>query len=130
MTDIDFDEVGTAKWFEMEGGGRLQLRVPTLSDWKRIRKQVFHKKVEFKKVDGTPGRFEYEEVNEELQNELFWDATIVNFENFTNKEVLIPCTKENKILLMTNSKFAKFFRESFETLIEDEAKQEEISEKN
>ncbi len=129
MTEINFEEV-SAKWFEMEGGGRLQLRIPTIEDWKRIRKQTVRKKVEFKKVDGTPGRFEFEEVNEDLQNELFWDAAIVNFENFTNKGVLIPNIKENKVLLMTNSKFAKFFGESFKTLTEDEARQAEASEKN
>ncbi len=129
MTEINFEEV-SAKWFEMEGGGRLQLRIPTIEDWKRIRKQTVRKKVEFKKVDGTPGRFEFEEVNEDLQNELFWDSAIVNFENFTNKGAVIPCTKENKVLLMTNSRFAKFFAESFKTLTEDEAKQAEASEKN
>ncbi len=129
MTNIDFDEIN-AKWFEMESGGRLQLKNPTMTDWKRIRKLTHHKKVEFKKVDGTPGRFEYEEIDEELQNELFWDCAIVNFENFTNKGVLIPCTKENKVLLMTNSKFANFFAESFKALVEDEVKREEISEKN
>jgi hypothetical protein len=128
-TNIDFDEI-SAKWFEMEGGGRLQLRIPSIADWKLIRKQTVRKKVEFKKVDGTPGRFEFEEINEDLQNDLFWDVAIVNFENFTNKGILIPCTKENKILLMTNSKFAKFFSESFKTLTEDEAIQAEASEKN
>jgi hypothetical protein len=129
MTEINFEEVN-AKWFEAEDGGRLQLRIPTMADWKKIRKQTVRKKVEFKKVDGTPGRFEFEEVNEELQNELFWDIAIVNFENFTNKGTLIPCTKENKILLMTNSKFAKFFSDSFKMLTEDEVRQAEISEKN
>lgn len=129
MTEINFDEV-SAKWFEAEDGGRLQLRIPTMADWKRIRKQTIHKKVEFKKVEGTPGRFEFEEVNEELQNELFWDSAIVNFENYTDKGVLIPCTKENKARIMTNTKFAKFFSESYKTLIEDEASRVELSEKN
>lgn len=128
-TNIDFDEV-SAEWFEMEGGGRLQLKIPSMADWKQIRKQTIRKKVEFKKVDGTPGRFEFEEVNEDLQNELFWDSAIVNFENFTNKGDLIPCTKENKILLMTNSKFAKFFSDSFKILTDDMAMQAEDSEKN
>ncbi len=129
MTDIDFDEVVTAKWFEMEGGGRLQLRIPGIAEWKRIFKQTTHKKVEFKKVEGTPARFESENIDKDLQNELFLDATIVNFENFTNKGVLIPCTKENKILLMNNTKFAQFFNESFKTLTEDEEKQVEASKK-
>ncbi len=129
MTEINYEE-SPAKWFEDEGGGRLQLRIPTIADWKRIRKQTVHKKVDYKKVDGTPGRFPFEETDEDLQNELFWDAAIVNFENYTNKGNLIPCTKENKALMMTNNKFAKFFSESFKTLTEDEARQAEISEKN
>jgi hypothetical protein len=129
MTEINFDE-NEATWFEAEDGGRIQIRIPTMSDWKGIRRQTVRKKVEFKKVEGTAGRFEFEEVNEDLQNELFWDMAIVNFENFTNKGVLIPCTKENKIRLMANAKFAKFFSESFKTLTEDVASRPEVAKKN
>jgi hypothetical protein len=129
MTVINFDE-SESKWFEMDGGGRLQLRIPTMADWKEIRKQTVKKRVEFKKVEGTAARFEHEEINEDLQNELFWDSAIVNFENFTNKGDPIPVTRENKVLMMTSNKFAKFFSESFKTLSEDEARQAEVSEKN
>ena len=129
MTDIDLEEK-PATWFEMEGGGRLQIRIPSIDTWKQIRRQTVHKKVEFKKVEGTAGRFEHEEIDEDLQNELFWDAVIVSFENFTNKGILIPCTKENKVRMMMNDKFAKFFRESFKTLTDYEEKQTGALEKN
>jgi len=119
-------------WFDLDGGGRVQLRSITADDWKEIRKQTVKKKVDFKKVDGTPARLEYEEVNEELQNELFWDKIIVDWENFFDgKGNLIPCTKENKILLMMRSvKFQKFISECHKTLADDEAQQAEEAGKN
>lgn len=119
-------------WFEMDGGGRVQLRTLSYDILKQIKKQTTRKKVEFKKVEGTPGRFEYEEVNEELQNELFWDYCIVSWENlYDSKGKEIPCTKGNRILLMTkSSQFAKFVADSLATLGEDEKIQAEAAEKN
>lgn len=131
MTTIDTSE-NPARFFEMEGGGRVQLRTLTADDLKKIRRQTVKKKVDFKKVDGTPGRFEFEELNEDLQNELFWDHVIVSWENlFDAKEKPIPCTKENKVLLMSRSmKFAKFVGESIKALAEDEMREAENAEKN
>ena len=131
MTVIDLDEP-VGKWFEMEGGGRVQLRTLTADILKAIRKQTVKKKVDFKKVEGTPVRLEYEEVNEDLQNELFWEQIIIAWENlFDGKGNEIPCTKENKILLMTRSvKFARFISDSLKTLAEDEQRELEASEKN
>jgi hypothetical protein len=131
MTVIDLDEK-VAKWFEMEGGGRVQLQSVSADAFKAIQKQTVKKKVDFKKVDGTPGRFEFEEVNTELQNELFWDAVIIGWENLSDKNGKdIPCTKENKVLLMTRSaKFAKFVADGLKVLGEDETKAAEQAEKN
>jgi hypothetical protein len=131
MTVFNLDEK-PGVFFDMDGGGRVQLRSIDVDDWKAIRKQTVRKKVDFKKVDGTPGRFEYEEVNEDLQNELFWDKVIVSWENFLDgKGVSIPCTKENKILLMSRSaKFAKFVGECLKQIAEDEGIQAEQAEKN
>jgi len=131
MTVISIEEKqGT--WFEMEGGGRVQLRTLTADDLKAIRKATVKKRVEFKKVDGTPGRFEVEETDEEKQNELFWDRVIVSWENlFDGKGEAIPCTKENKMLLIMRSlKFSKFVGESLKVLQEQEAELEEAREKN
>ena len=130
-TVFNLDEK-TGFWFDMEGGGRLQLRTIDVTDWKAIRNRTVKKKVDFKKVEGTPGRFEFEEVNEDLQNELFWDQVIVSWENFfDSKGSPIPCTKENKILLMSRSvKFAKFVGDCLKQMAEDEAIQAEQAEKN
>jgi hypothetical protein len=119
-------------WFDMEGGGRVQLKTLTADDFKAIRKQVVKKKVDFKKVDGTPGRFEFEEINEDLQEELFWDCVIVAWENlFDGKGDPIPCTTKNKILLMSRSeRFAKFILDSRQALADSEAAIAEASEKN
>ncbi|MDD3092339.1 MAG: hypothetical protein PHG80_11995 [Methanoregulaceae archaeon] len=131
MTVINIEEKqGT--WFEMEGGGRVQLRTLTADDLKAIRKATVKKRVEFKKVDGTPGRFEVEETDEEKQSEMFWDRVIVSWENlFDGKGEAIPCTKENKMLLIMRSlKFSKFVGESLKVLQEQEAELEEAREKN
>ena len=131
MTVLNLEEK-TGIWFDMDGGGRVQLRTLSYDALKKISKQSTRKKVDFKKVEGTPGRFEYEEVNEDLQNELFWDYCIVSWENlFDSKEKEIPCTKENKVLLMSKSAlFAKFIADSLKTLAEDEELQAEVAEKN
>lgn len=121
-----------SRFFEMEGGGRVQLRTISVSDFKAIQKQTVKKKVDFKKVDGTPGRFEYEAVDQDLQNELYWDAVIVSWENLVDKnEKPIPCNRENKTLLMTKSKkFLEFVVESLKALAEDEAAVQEEERKN
>ncbi|MFH2075982.1 MAG: hypothetical protein ABIJ57_11665, partial [Pseudomonadota bacterium] len=60
------------------------------------------------------------------------DRVIISWENlFDVKEKPIPCTKENKILLMSRSlKFAKFIGDSLKNLAEVEAKDAENAEKN
>jgi len=131
MTLIDIEEP-TSRFFEMEGGGRVQLRTISVADFKTIQKQTVKKKVDYKKVEGQAGRFEYEAVDQDLQNELYWDAVIVGWENLTDKNGKeIPCTRENKTLLMTRSKkFLEFVVESLKTLAEDEATAQEEAEKN
>lgn len=131
MTLIDIEEP-TSRFFEMEGGGRVQLRTISVADFKAIQKQTVKKKVDYKKVEGQAGRFEYEAVDQDLQNELYWDAVIVGWENLTDKNGKeIPCTRENKTLLMTRSKkFLEFVVESLKTLSEDEAAAQEEVEKN
>lgn len=131
MTVIDLEE-RTGSWFEMDGGGRVQIRTLTAEDMKIIRKQTVKKRTEFKKVDGTPGRFEYEEVDDEKQNELFWDRVIVDWSGlYDGKGEEIPCTKDNKMLLMLKSvKFAKFIGDSLKELSDSETEVEELNRKN
>ena len=131
MTLIDVEETAP-RFFEMEGGGRIQLRTISVADFKAIQKQTVRKKVDYKKIEGTPGRFEYEAIDQDLQNELYWDAVIVGWENLIDKnEKPIPCTRENKTLLMTRSKkFLEFVVESLKVLAEEEAAQQETERKN
>ena len=120
------------KWFELEDGGRIRLKNLTADDLKEIRKQTVKKRVDFKKVDGTPGRFEYEEVDRDLENVLFWEKVIVDWENFFDaKKKPIPCTKENKLLLMGRSqKFIRVVTDFLKVLTDDDAEQAERAEKN
>jgi len=130
-TLIDTEEL-IPRFFEMEGGGRVQLKTISVSDFKAIQKKTVRKKVDYQKVGGTPGRFEYEDVDQDLQNDLYWDAVIVGWENLVDKNgVDIPCTRENKNLLMTRSKkFLDFVVESLKTLADDDAAAKEAAGKN
>ena len=130
MTIFDLDQPG--KWFDIEGGGRLQLRTMTAEKHKEIRRKTVKKKVDFKKVEGTPARFESEDVNEDLSNELFWDHVIVAWENFFDaKKKPIPCTTENKMMLISrSSKFMKFVSDCLKDLAEAEAEDAKAEEKN
>jgi len=132
MTTFDIIEDG-GTWFDLEGGGRIQLRTVSPEIFRQINRRCVKKRVDFKKVDGTPGRFEYEEVNDDLKNELFWDDCIVSWENlFDGKGNEIPCTKENKIVLMNlrSGKFRSFVADCLKVLTEMEAEQAEVASKN
>jgi hypothetical protein len=137
---IDDLDAKKEKWFAMDGGGKVQFRTITQSEWRSIQKQTVKRKVDYKKVDGTPGRFEYDEINSELQNELFWDASIVSWDGFSfkhpeTKAVITctpeSCTRENKLLLVLNSKkFLSFANEAIKELSDDETAQAKAAEKN
>jgi len=131
MTVFDLDEK-QGVWFEMEGGGRVQMRALTADDLKRIRARTVTKKAEITKVDGVIARVAWDETDEDLQNELFWDHCIVGWEKvFDKKGKAIPCTTANKVLLMTRSaKFARFVGEKLKELAEDDAMRAEAAEKN
>lgn len=132
MTVFNVNGDRPAVWFDLEGGGRVQLRTMTADVLKAIRAQSVKKRTEYKRVEGKAERFEVEEVNDDLQNELFWDHVIVGWENFFDGQgAAIPCTKENKVLLMSRSaRFATVVGESLRTLNEAEAVQARALEKN
>jgi hypothetical protein len=119
-------------WFEMEGGGRVKIREMSSDDFKEIRKQTVKKKIEYKRVEGKAERFMAEDIDDDLQTELFWDHIIIEWENlFDGKGKEIPCTRENKVLLLNRSlKFLNFVTNAFKMLTEDAAREAEISEKN
>jgi hypothetical protein len=135
------DDVGVAKekWFEMEGGGKVQFRIIPSSIYKEIQKKTVKKKETFKKVEGTPAHFVDEIIDTDLQNELFWDAVIVSWNDFSfrhpeTKEVITctpdTCTRENKLILINqSSKFITFANESLKALADDENQQKEDEKK-
>ena len=140
MNLIDDLDVSKEKWFEMDGGGRVQFRIVPPAVFREIQKKTVKIKEIFKKVEGTPAHFKDENVNVDLQNELFWDAAIVSWDDFSfrhpeTKKVINcnpeTCTKENKLLLVTrSSKFITFANESLKALTEDESKEAEAEAKN
>ena len=131
MTVFDLEEK-PGVWFDMEGGGRVKLKTITSEGWRAIRSKSVKVASEYQKLDGKWERFEVEKVDDDLQNNLFWDAVIVSWENLLDgKGNEIQCTAENKTLLMlTQPKFSKFIGECSEALTKDENARAEDSEKN
>jgi hypothetical protein len=131
MTVFDLEEK-PGSWFEMEGGGRVQLKAVTAETWKAIRNKSVKVVSEYKKLDGKWERFEIEKVDEDLQNRLFWDAVIIAWENLLDgKGQEIPCTTETKtLLMMTQPKFARFIAECSEAMARADAERAEALEKN
>ena len=58
--------VNKGKWFELEGGERIQLRPITPGEQRRITKATTKKWVDYKKVEGVASRFDVTETNPEL----------------------------------------------------------------
>jgi hypothetical protein len=131
-TKFDLDGKDEGAWFDLDGGGRIQLRTLSIGTLKDIRKQCVKQVVEYKRIEGKAERFEVEKENADLSNELFWDHCIVAWEKFVDgKGKEIPCTKENKILLMTQSqKFVRFVSDCLKKLTEDEEAKGQALEKN
>lgn len=72
------------------------------------------KKYEYKKG----ARYEAVEVDHKKRTHQIWDYCIVDWSGIEDADgVAIPCTTENKILLMSGSiQFAKFFSNSMDAL--------------
>ena len=121
-----------AVWFDLDGGGRVQLRQMPSDVLTAINKQTDRKVIDYKRLDGKAERFEAVERDEDSRSLLFWDYVRVGWENLLDKRAEeIPCTKENKLLLMQRSTvFAEFIGKSLAQLAADELKQEEEEEKN
>lgn len=131
MTVIDLDEKqGT--WFDMEGGGRVQLRTIDPEDWLKVRKATIKKVPFVQKVDGVPMVFNQEILDEDMQMVMTHDMSIVSWEKlFDKKNNPIPCTSENKRRLMLKvDSFRNFVNEKLELLRKAESVTTEQVEKN
>ena len=121
-------ELNPGVTFDFEGSGKITLRVCAGDDFRNIRKQTSKKKVEYKNGQ----RFQVETIDEDLENQLLWDFCIIGWENFFDASGSpIPCTKENKTLLMGKSiKFSRFVLDCLNKIAEIETEQAEAERKN
>lgn len=129
---VDLEEKTECGWFDLEGGGRLQLRLLSIDDIREMRKQCVKTIPEYPKIDGEYRRFEGTEFNTDLWREIMWDKTIMSWEQvFDKNEIPIPVTRENKVLLMTRvAKFNKAYEDGLKALKESDAKKAATLEKN
>ncbi len=94
---------------------------------------VINKKCTAKKVVFRRGqRHEVIEEDEKRRSELLWEYVIMDWTGLDDEEgVPIPCTKDNKVLLMRGSvKIASFVGNCVEKLTEDSELYDEVLEKN
>ena len=111
----------------------VEFRTIPMSKLREWRKETTTPKVEYHTVDGVdkPFRYESEDVDDDKLFELMWDYQIHDWNIKDNESKPIPCNKENKLLLISNSiEFSDFALSSIKKLTDDELKQREKSEKN
>jgi hypothetical protein len=128
-----FVEEAVGTWFEHDDGWKVSLRICSLDELKRIRKQTVKEKFTFKRLDGAPYRVKWDETDEEAQSSMIWDYCIVDWQEMYDKdgETPLALTAENKMMLMNKSaKFAKFVTDSMTKLNELQEQGKEESEKN
>ena len=129
-TIFTLEDLNPGTEFTFPDGGKITLRLCAGDDLKEIKKQTTKNKIEYK--NGT--RIPYTVTDENLENRLLWDFCIVGWENLfsdAEKTKLIPCTTENKILLMGKSiKFSRFVSDCLEQLASIEKDEAEQIEKN
>ena len=112
----------------------VELRNVTVKQLRNIRKETVKKTVEYyrpNESDAKPFRYETDEIDHDKMDELLWDYQIVNWCITEPDGKEIPCTLENKLLMMGNSdKFANWVIECLNQMATDEKDQKEKSEKN
>ena len=129
----DLKNLNPGIWFffdEDKGdeGGSVCLRICDSDILREIRKQTIKQKVIYKDHQ----RYEYEDENEDLRNELIWDYCVVDWKGvFDQDDHLVPCNKEMKMLLMGKSvTFATFVTDKLKELNNIESDRQEELEKN
>lgn len=129
---VDLTDKTESGWFDLEGGGRVQLRLLDITDIRDMRKACLKTVPEYPKIDGKYQRFEGQEFDGDLWNEMLWDRTIIGWEGiFDRNEKPIPVTKENKALLMMRApEFVRVYEEGIKALKAAEEVRAEAAEKN
>jgi hypothetical protein len=129
---VDLEEKEESGWFDLPGGGRVELRLLSVSDVKEIRKACYKTMAEYPLLDGKYQRFEGTEFDDDLFNLMRLDRNIKGWENLLDRnEKPIPVTPENKVLLMERSEvFRQAVDAGLQALKDGEKARSEASEKN
>ena len=129
---VDLNEKTESGWFDLEGGGRVHLRLLDITDIRDMRKACLKTVPEYPKIEGKYQRFEGQEFDGDLWNEMLWDRTIMGWEGiFDRNEKPIPVTKENKALLMMRvSEFVRAYEEGIKALKAADEERAGAAEKN
>jgi hypothetical protein len=130
---FDFEE-SVSVWFDYPGGGRVQLRAPTVEDYLRIEKESNENRPYLHEVEGKqPQILNYKIPDQAKASALLDDCTILAWEDFFDKnEKPIPCNAKTKTALMRmkDSTFRDFVNEKLKALGIAEKAEKEESEKN
>jgi len=121
-------------WFDFPGGGKVKLKTLTADDYLKISKEVTENKPFLVDEPGKlPRVLNHEIVDTNKQSILINDTTILAWEGFYDvNEKEIPCTSENKTLLMrlNNPAFRDFVNAKLKALDEAARIAKEDVEKN
>lgn len=114
---FNIQELNPGCWFNFTDNpdeGSICLRVCDGDTLKAIFKATSKSRVTYKDRQ----RYEYEDVDPDLRSVMIWDYCIVDWKGLMDSDDNpIPCTKENKILLMGKSvTFATFVSEKINEL--------------
>lgn len=119
-------------WFDLVEGkpeeGRICLRQLNHDAARALEKQTTKRQVEYKKGQ----RFEYTDSDPDLYTELLWDYCILDWQGIEDeKGKPIPCTRENKVVLMRGSlEFQRMVAEGLDRLSADFEERKKALRKN
>ena len=112
----------------------VELRNIPIAELRKMRKATVERISEYYQPNDSkeqPFRYEVEKLDEDKFNEMLWDYQIVNWKIIDPNGKDIPCTLENKLLMMGHSsEFAEWVVKCLNQMASDEEKDKEKSEKN
>jgi len=129
---FDLAELNPGVFFSFDenedGEGGVTIRLANGKTLDEINKACIKKKVEFRRGQ----RHEVIIDNDELRSKMLWEYVIIDWKGLYDQDGKeIPCTKENKVMLMQGSvKFSSFIGNCVEKLTEETEAYEGNLEKN
>lgn len=130
---FDLEDLNPGTWFSKDTGkGVIEvcLRLCAGDDYAEIQKKTTKNKIVYHKGQ----RIVYPEVDSDLDKELTYDFSIMDWKGIyadREKTIPLPCTKENKKLLMGKSViFSRFVVDCLTKLAGIEEEEEDREEKN